>query len=244
MKCDARCLECTAGGNDTCSSCQAITINSASVPHYLIYGTTICSDGCPDGQYANSTSKKCLLCDSNCKTCITNSTNCLSCGLNTAGYLVYLDVNKCVQKCPVGYYEDGTSKQCQKCHDGCSECYGPALTDCTACRTNNSVPYYKYVGFDTCGMACPLGQFIDVSKSNSCGKCSSGCVGCEGSSTNCTAANGCNAGTYFYAATNSCLTTCPTTFYPSVTASSALCVRCDAGCSECTGADLNKCSKC
>jgi hypothetical protein len=95
--CDNRCTLCTGPLNDTCLSCQSIIVNSLSVPHYLIYGTTICSDTCPNGQYANNSLNKCLLCDNNCKTCVINSTNCLSCGLTTAGYLVYLDVNKCVQ---------------------------------------------------------------------------------------------------------------------------------------------------
>ena len=81
MPCDNRCKLCTGPSNDSCSECQSTIINSVSVPHYLIYNTKICADTCPDGQYADATTKKCLLCDTNCKTCQTNPKNCLSCNL-------------------------------------------------------------------------------------------------------------------------------------------------------------------
>ncbi len=98
------------------------------------------------------------------------------------------------------------------------------------CKTFNSQVYYKYVGFNTCDASCPLGQYIDTTKSNMCAKCDPGCVGCVNSAANCIAANGCNSGTYFYSVTSACLATCPVNYYAYLTANSATCVKCDPGC--------------
>ena len=54
--CDSRCASCFDAGNGSCLTCK---VNNNSVTHYLIYNTVICSDGCPDGQYANATSFRC-----------------------------------------------------------------------------------------------------------------------------------------------------------------------------------------
>lgn len=163
-------------------------INSVLVPHFLIYNTNVCSDTCPDGQYSNATSNKCLLCDMNCKTCEVNSTNCLSCGFSSLGYVVYLNANICVQQCPDGFYEDTSSKQCKPCNDGCTLCSGPLLTECSACKNISLTVYYKYYGFNICDTLCPLGQYINLTVPNKCSPCSPQCVACEGISTNCTAA--------------------------------------------------------
>jgi len=77
-----------------------------------------------------------------------------------------------------------------------------------------------------------------------CSNCDPGCVGCEGKATNCTSGDGCNAGTYYYSISSSCLAICPSNYYASATINSALCVKCDDGCAECSNAGLTKCTKC
>lgn len=89
-----------------------------------------------------------------------------------------------------------------------------------------------------------MGQYIDSSRVNECGKCDPGCVGCEGTAKNCTSSDGCNAGTYYHAVTSECLALCPSNYYAFADATSAKCVKCEEGCAECTGAGLTKCSKC
>ena len=91
--CHASCSQCFEAANDTCTACAE--------NKFLQYGTTTCVDSCPDGQYENSTARKCLPCDSNCKTCDTEAENCTSCFL-VNGFYVYLDQNLCVQECPEG----------------------------------------------------------------------------------------------------------------------------------------------
>lgn len=87
LKCDSRCELCTGPSNSTCSVCKT---DSNSVMHYLVYGSSICSDTCPPGQFADSSSFKCLLCDSNCDTCVDTSKKCTSCNLTSSGSKVFL----------------------------------------------------------------------------------------------------------------------------------------------------------
>ncbi len=85
--CDSKCAECFAAGNNSCTVCKK---SSGDVNHFLVYGTTICSDRCPIGYYSNATSFKCLACDANCYECVDDSKKCTSCGLTSYGTIVYL----------------------------------------------------------------------------------------------------------------------------------------------------------
>ncbi len=62
--CDSRCSLCIGSGNKKCTECQIDP--STNKTNFLFFGTTICSDVCPDGQYANSSDFKCYPCDLNC----------------------------------------------------------------------------------------------------------------------------------------------------------------------------------
>jgi hypothetical protein len=54
--CDSRCSICTGQSNNTCTSCK---VDDNNITHYLVYSTTICSNVCPDGQYADNFNFKC-----------------------------------------------------------------------------------------------------------------------------------------------------------------------------------------
>ena len=83
--------------------------------HFIVYGTTICSDVCTDGTYYNYSSLKCLPCDVNCVTCIDISTKCTSCGFTNYGVRLFLGSNKCLQLCGIGYYQETINNTCNKC---------------------------------------------------------------------------------------------------------------------------------
>lgn len=96
-----------------------------------------------------------------CKTCEIYSTQCTSCDyfngilllLNTSGKV-------CVSACSIGEYVDLANKKCVTCDDGCAECYGPGLDNCTKCKMNfNSTPYYKDPVYNKCVTQCDTGQF-------------------------------------------------------------------------------------
>jgi len=67
--------------------------------------------------------------------------------------------------CPLGLYANTFNNTCDPCALGCSACYGPEHTDCTACLTLNVsgtlTPYYKYLTANTCNTTCPISQLID-----------------------------------------------------------------------------------
>ena len=161
-------------------SCYSCGVSSGSVTYYLIYGTTYCNQSCPDGQYKNSTSFKCLLCSSSCVTCTTNSMNCLTCGQSPFGYSTFFFNNTCRQSCPVGFWGNPSTFVCDACTMGCGACFGSGLSSCTACNNDSSTIYYKWIGATVCSSTvCPDGQFISVNVSNWCQPCSPICVTCS-----------------------------------------------------------------
>jgi hypothetical protein len=87
VPCVPSCATCFGPSSTACLTCQNDGVND----NFLIYGTSICSLSCPDGQYQNATSFRCLLCSSYCKTCVTNSTNCLTCGITASGLELFLE---------------------------------------------------------------------------------------------------------------------------------------------------------
>jgi proprotein convertase subtilisin/kexin type 5 len=173
--CATGCATCFGSAVSECTSCKLATNN-----YYLIYGTTYCSQTCPDGQYANATSFSCLLCASSCKTCTTSSTNCVTCGFSQLGTDLFFYSNQCLLTCPYGYFPNVGTHTCDQCTDGCAACYSSGLTSCTVCKTTAaSIIHYKFIGADTCGTVCPDGQFISAAIPHVCQKCSSVCVTCS-----------------------------------------------------------------
>ena len=105
--CHPYCSKCFRPDQFSFTNCKIYN----STIYYLIYGATTCSDICPPGQFASSTSVLCLVCDSNCATCYGTSKNCTSCYL-VNGFYVYLFNNICLKVCPTGYYSDLNTKKC------------------------------------------------------------------------------------------------------------------------------------
>ena len=70
QNCATGCLACFGGSITQCYNCTNSTSN-----FYLDYGTTTCTQSCPDGEYS-TTDNLCLLCSSTCITCINTAAEC------------------------------------------------------------------------------------------------------------------------------------------------------------------------
>jgi len=98
--------------------------------------------------------------------------------------------------------------QCTACDPACVSCTDNTRNTCGSCK-NHGTPFYKVLGDTICSNTCPLGQYIDNTNSpNACLMCDINCVGCFGTSTNCTQVNGCKVNLFYNNATQSCLSTC------------------------------------
>ena len=70
---------------------------------------------------------------------------------DTKYHLELDDTYLCVQECPLGYFQEEETNDCEECHDECLECYGSTYTSCYQCNDG----FYLYG--DTCIDECPLG---------------------------------------------------------------------------------------
>ena len=243
--CADGCLTCFGPTSNDCRSCN---VSSLSVNFYLIYNTNSCNQTCPNGQYANSSNFRCMLCNANCMTCVNTSSTCLTCGFSAMGANLYLFGSSCLLTCPNGYFANSVNSfnfTCDLCHFGCATCNGPFLTNCTVCSNyNNSgtiTPYYKVLGATLCDTACPTGQFIPSSPPNVCAYCDRSCISCSIAATNCTVSS-CSSGYFYFALNSSCLLSCPNNYYANTTSHN--CTQCEVGCQLCFGGSLNECTQC
>ena len=204
-----------------------------------MYSTSICSLNCPSNQYKNVTSRRCLLCSSQCLTCQSNPNYCLTCSLSLFGANLFLYSNQCLLSCPIKFWGNIATRSCDACHAACTSCTSSGLNSCQACGNISSTIYYKFIGADTCNTSCPDGQFINASYPNFCQKCSPNCITCINSSDTCTNVN-CSKNYYYL--NNSCLATCPDNYYTDTTLRK--CIQCTAGCQSCFASGLTSCTKC
>ncbi|XP_046328704.2 proprotein convertase subtilisin/kexin type 5-like [Haliotis rufescens] len=88
---------------------------------------------------------------------------------------------ECVQECPpVGFYKE--LKMCQSCHQSCSTCQGPLLSDCIKCRDGH------YLLITSKEHVCVEECFDGFYKNNGqCLRCSRMCEKCSDLSNKCTA---------------------------------------------------------
>jgi len=235
VTCATGCASCTGPSSTDCQSCQ----NAGGTNYYLVSNTYFCDTGCPDGQYANSTNFKCMLCSSECQTCETTSRNCLTCGFSQYGFNLFFYNNQCLQTCPGGYWPNTSGNTCDACDSACLICTNSTLTSCTTCGNVTGTVYYKYTKANTCNTTCPDGEFTSASIPNYCQLCSVNCVTCSGTAENCTSST-CAANFFFY--NYSCLNVCPDNYYADVTLRQ--CIQCTPGCKSCFGSGLNSCTKC
>jgi proprotein convertase subtilisin/kexin type 5 len=180
-----------------------------------------------------------MLCNSECLTCQNNGNYCLTCGLSPFQAPLFFYSNQCLLKCPIKFWGNTSSNNCDACHAACLSCTSSGLDSCQSCGNISSTIYYKYIGADKCNTVCPDSQFIDTAIPNFCQKCAPNCITCVNTSDTCTNVN-CSKN-YFYL-NNSCLAACPDNYYADL--SLRQCIQCTAGCQSCFASGLNSCTKC
>lgn len=131
-----------------------------------------CISKCPSGTYA-SEDDTCSLCDPSCELC-TEESDCSKCN---EGF--YLNDNTCLEVCPEDKYPEINSRTCQPCNSACLGCYGPFVSDCKQCNSEQS---YSKSSEGKCTLTqCPTGTYLSlIGKSINCLQCNSTCSSCDG----------------------------------------------------------------
>lgn len=210
--CSSPCQQCTTSPI-ICASC----LPAPNILILLYPPTSSCVSSCPPGYFTNGT--LCSACVPPCLTC-TTATLCLTCNNSTIFYALN---SSCISGCPTAYYN--SSGNCTLCLAPCLTC--TTVSSCSSCLTN-----FLYNNSCVNASACPAGTYGNTT-TNVCENCQAPCITCFSAMNNCTSCSGLNA---LY--NNTCLGTCPATFY----ASNFVCVFCVAPCLTCSS--LNFCLSC
>ncbi|EAR91974.2 transmembrane protein, putative (macronuclear) [Tetrahymena thermophila SB210] len=216
LNCDQSCLECNGAGNSKCTSCR---------DNFQLQNGQCISCKINNGEFYDSSKKKCQPCSPNCLACSDQNT-CTQCANN-----FQLTGKICSQACDkIDQFQDKTS-QCKQCHPSCQTCVN-AATICTSCHTN----FYLNTLSQTCQSQCDQpGFFI---QQNNCIPCDSSCLTCTGTSTNCTS---CQPDLFLNVLQSTCSPKCPENgFY----ISGQSCMPCDPSCATCSGPLQTQCNSC
>lgn len=205
--CDLHCTSCYAAF-DNCSACTKSGIYAS---YLFANDSTIplmsCVTSCPDGYFANKTTRTCDLCNLNCSTCLNTATYCTSCV--TTPFLMAWSAWTCYYPCPTHYYLESNLTNCTKCNPYCDTC-ADSPTSCTVCTSTGIYTAYLYNLSSlngTCMRVCPSGTYGETFNStgpNICLACDLNCTLCTGNPTPCTQ---CIAGLFLYAGV--CNSSCP-----------------------------------
>eukprot|EP00347_Sterkiella_histriomuscorum_P002038 403369714 len=214
------CKSCPAG----CDTCSSSTQCTKCQNNYLLYGGQCLLEQCPSGTYIETDDKSCVDCDdSNCIAC--TYFECLLCKSGT-----YLDNQKCVTKCPDGFYGDSVSNSCMKCQSDCLKCQNNNYT-CTACNSNT------YLYGTSCVAQCPSLLYFQDDSTRACLDCDSKCLVCPKAKDDCSL---CTEGNYLY--NRKCDSNCPISFYEQD--DTRMCYPCHSNCKDCYGSLSSQCTSC
>ena len=211
--CHESCQTCFGEEPDQCLTCRG---DGVLMEHS-------CVEVCPGHTYYDEASSSCRHCHESCRSCAGPSQdNCLAC---PEGAL--LSHFSCVSSCPEGSFVLNET-ECVSCPANCRECSGPGT--CTLCLEG----YLREGG--ECVESCSEG-FAAEKDGLLCKRCPPGCKECSRPST----CEACQEGRFLYKPDHSCLTQCPSGYYPS---EGSTCTECPAGCSECSGPSKSQCTVC
>lgn len=240
--------------NNGVGGCVAVSAQSGcSFPYYLSNG--VCISNCPASTYAESNSRVCQSCSSNCFSCLTN-TFCYACNAGydlTNGVCIASTVScpsgqfryngVCYTTCPVGSCAQGNF--CQRVcpagswsyNNGCYRTCPTQFTTNDACV--DSCPAGTALQNGVCqagAQSCPSGRFFD-SASASCKACQYPCSQCSLTASYCTA-----CATGLSLSQNMCVSTstaCGSGSYQDI---NRQCQPCPSKCATCISA--TSCSTC
>lgn len=205
--------------------------------------TSSCTTACSSGTYANTQSRTCMPCSSDCGNCRDEPTICTTC-LSTPEVPKYYDetTDSCVSACPDGTYLD-TDDRCKACDSVTSLC-ATCVTDatwCLSCTGSNYWTTVNTVGRDdgTCNVGCPNGSF--GIKDNVNMECVASCPNelyFDG-----TACIYCPTGYKVVGvSSNACVASCGTGYWTDDVRK--VCDTCDSSCAECYDRYPENCTKC
>ncbi|EAR92769.2 EGF-like domain protein (macronuclear) [Tetrahymena thermophila SB210] len=219
QQCSKYCQKCDSQNN--CLECQD-NLNR------MIQQNGQCQ--CKEGFYEQSNGQSaCIQCPYNCKTC-DNQGKCTSCPDSSLFFRKQIgSQNNC--DCIDGYFDDGKSKECQKCDDNCLSCNQKGK--CLQCASNNINNFSGLV--DTNGNClCQDGYYLD--DTFQCKKCPYYCKTCQ-NSIQCLSCN--NDQNYYRQSidkSNKC--ECQQGFYDNA---QLMCERCPLNCLSC---NIKGCTEC
>ncbi|KAL4454000.1 hypothetical protein ABPG74_003883 [Tetrahymena malaccensis] len=219
QQCSKYCQKCDSQSN--CLECQP-NLNRA------IQSNGQCQ--CQEGFYEqNSGLPACTQCPYSCKACDNNG-KCTSCPEQNLFFRKQIgSQNNC--DCIDGYYDDGKSKECQKCDEKCFSCTQKGK--CLKCLSNDSNNFSVLV--DSNGNClCKDGYYLDDSLQ--CKKCPYNCKTCQ-NNNECLSCN--EDQNYFRKQidkSNKC--ECQQGYYDK---GQLMCERCPINCLQC---DMKGCTQC
>lgn len=246
---------CLQGYQDNgVGGCVAVSVQSGcSYPYYLSNG--VCISNCPSSTYADSNSRVCKSCSSNCFSCLTN-TFCYACNAGfdlSNGVCITSSVNcpsgqfryngVCYKTCPVGSCAQGNF--CQRVcpagswsfNNGCYRTCPTKFTTNDACV--DSCPAGTNLQNGVCqvgSQSCSSGKYFDTT-SNSCQNCQFPCSQCSLTASYCTA---CSAGLTLNQ--NLCVSSSNSCGTGSYQDAAKKCQPCPSKCATCISA--TQCSTC
>lgn len=196
--------------------------------------TSECVKDCPDGTFGNVETIECTKCSAQCSTCYGPSfDNCITCNI---GQYYYAD--RCLNKCPDGYYADQTG-ECLPCSSNCKTCT-KSRDKCTSCKTNLQLDKLT----NKCSPLCTS----STCKNN---RCPPYCISCSQipSSSLSSPAVVCNQCQSRYRLLEGfcSLDSCPSNYYeskPNKDSKSTECRRCHESCGTCSGPSHSQCLSC
>ena len=140
-----------------------------------------CSDTCPEGWWANTVSRICVICQKEstntectacrgakwrdlttdiCEPCISECAECIDgsvCQVCAPDYYMGPSNSSCVTACPLRYYEDLITTRCNACHAACEECEGPTINECSSCANG----HFLLHGTTMCSRSCTRDTYQD-----------------------------------------------------------------------------------
>ena len=150
----------------------------------------------------------------------------------------FLSGTTCVQTCPANQFGSistpSTSDICSPCSVGCIGCTSAGYTTCTSCASDaTSSKLWLAHGTTICDVSCPSAQYMGSGANDfQCLLCSSPCLTCTGTDTNCVTCNSPNLLHQSSPGVWTCIGSCPDGYY--LNAFNPVCDKCPLGCANCT----------
>ncbi|CAK74559.1 unnamed protein product (macronuclear) [Paramecium tetraurelia] len=222
QQCHYTCLTCYSADEDGCTSCL-------SAKNRVLKATKcVCKENTME---ASNTDAMCSNCSYRCSSCNIAADHCTTCP--DQSYREIGTNNSCA--CPAYYYDQPDNPICIKCYNTCYACKGQKNTECTACN-----PLSKRE-LNMNGECVCMSKYYDTGIQE-CSICSTDCLDCITSPTNCTS---CNPEKYLLGNSCQCKTKLQGSFLTTYFVESKnQCLNCHYSCLSCSGPLVNQCLSC